>query len=117
MRYIRRKENHLMIKAFGFTSAGGLGDFDPQFYEEVEGELPHGFQMEVLDSLNTQLDNIFMNLSPEVRAIFYQQKAAVKIALESQDVEAAQLIIAGTDVPEELASVKQELLNIFSAQE
>jgi hypothetical protein len=117
MRYIRRKENHLMIKAFGFTSAGGLGDFDTQVYEEVEGDLPQGFQMEVLDSLNAQLDDIFMNLPPEIRAVFYQQKAAVKIALESQDVEAAQLIILGTTVPEELESVKQELLSVFSVSE
>lgn len=39
-RYIRSKTNPTEILAFGYVDAGGLGDFDSDQYEEVEGELP-----------------------------------------------------------------------------
>lgn len=48
MRYIRRKDDPLQIKASGYVDSGGLGPFDPNLYEEVEGELPSGWQPEPL---------------------------------------------------------------------
>lgn len=46
MRYIRRKDDPLKIKAYGYVGLGGLGTFDPTTYEEVEGELPEGWSDE-----------------------------------------------------------------------
>lgn len=39
-RYIRSKTNPDEILAFGYVDAGGLGEFDTEHYEEIEGELP-----------------------------------------------------------------------------
>lgn len=59
MRFIRSKQNPLIIKAFGCVGPGGLGEFDPQKYEEVEGALPEGYQIEVpLIDLWTRLNRI-----------------------------------------------------------
>ena len=44
MLVIRKKENHLEIKSFGYVESGGLGEFDLDVYEEVElNELPEGW--------------------------------------------------------------------------
>jgi hypothetical protein len=46
MRYIRRKDDPLKVKSFGHVDIGGLGEFDPEIYEEVEGELPEEWEKE-----------------------------------------------------------------------
>lgn len=56
MRYIRRKDNPLFIKAFGFVNRGGLGDFDDTIYEEIEGHLPDGFQIETPEQEDAAMD-------------------------------------------------------------
>lgn len=48
MLVIRKKNNHKQIKASGYVSTGGLGEFDPTIYEEVElDELPEGWEQAV----------------------------------------------------------------------
>ncbi len=42
-RYIRSKINPSAILSFGYVAPGGLGEFDSNQYEEVEGELPEGW--------------------------------------------------------------------------
>ena len=46
MRYIRRKDDHNIIKSFGRVGPGGLGEFDESVYEEVEGCLPKKHELE-----------------------------------------------------------------------
>lgn len=48
MLVIRKKDNHKQIKASGYVSSGGLGEFDPLIYEEVElDELPEDWEQAV----------------------------------------------------------------------
>lgn len=48
MLVIRKKDNHKQIKASGYVSTGGLGEFDPLVYEEVElDKLPEGWEQAV----------------------------------------------------------------------
>lgn len=46
MRHLRRKDDHSVIKGFGYVKPGGLGEFDKSVYEEVEGRPPEGYKME-----------------------------------------------------------------------
>ncbi len=66
------------------------------------------------EPLNVRLDAVFITLPLEARAQFYEKKAAVKLALEQGDVEAAQAIINGASVPSELEAVRQSLLQLFA---
>lgn len=115
MFYIRRKDNPLWIKASGNTLApGGLGEFDQNLYEEVEGPLPQGWQEEPRQlSLGERLQQVFMAQSTAVRAQFYLQQAAVKSALEQEDLAAARLLIESVSVPENLLNLKEQLLQCF----
>lgn len=54
MRYIRRKDNHNIIKGFGYVQPGGLGEFDEAVYEEVEGRPPEGYKIEELITQESQ---------------------------------------------------------------
>lgn len=45
IRIIRSLQDPLLIKAYGYVGPGGLGEFDPSLWEEVEGELPDGYVM------------------------------------------------------------------------
>ncbi len=60
MRYIRRIDNHLTVKAFGYVEAGGLGSFAPDIYEETEGELPEGWSLEKEEPLNPTISDAIM---------------------------------------------------------
>lgn len=43
---IRQKNNPNIIKSFGYTAKGGLGEYDPEVFEEVELEaLPENYEM------------------------------------------------------------------------
>lgn len=64
--------------------------------------------------LNVRLDGIFNGLPVEIRAQFYPLKAAIKLALEQGDTEAAEAIIATAPVPSELEAVRQSLLQQFA---
>lgn len=114
MRYIRQKDNPLFIKAYGFVDPGGLGQFDTELFEEAAGELPEGWQPALAQpTLAQKLDTVFMGLPTEIRAQFYLQKAAVKMALDSNDVNAAQYMIENIEVSPSLLSVKIELISVF----
>jgi len=63
--------------------------------------------------LNEQLNEDFKTLPPEARAQFFVHKAAVKLALEEGDTEAAELLISGVTVPPELEPVKAKMLGKF----
>lgn len=63
--------------------------------------------------LHAVLDAIFVVLPVEVRAQFYPLKAAIKLAIEVGDIEAAMAIIQGTPVPPDLQAVKDAMLASF----
>ena len=65
-------------------------------------------------TINDRLMDVFKGQTPQVRADFYLVKSAVQNALLDGDTAAAQLIINDTLVPPELASVKQQLLELLA---
>lgn len=67
----------------------------------------------IVYSLETQLDSIFSSLSLEQQADFSPLKAAVKLELELGNQAIAKLIIERATVPEELESVRQNMLSRF----
>lgn len=67
MRYIRRLDNPLKIRSFGWTKAGGLGEFDPTVYEEIEGNLPEGYEMEDIKSTKPTIEELYAKLQ-EIQA-------------------------------------------------
>lgn len=64
MRYIRLKSDPLKILASGYVGQGGLGEFDPDVYEEVEGELPEGYEKLNPVEPSKMAADAFLSLSP-----------------------------------------------------
>lgn len=64
--------------------------------------------------LSVILDTIFNQLPAEVRAQFFPLKAAVKLALDQGDLEAAKYIVQLTTVPPELEGAKTQMLAVFN---
>lgn len=79
---------------------------------EVSARLQEESQPTVY-SLETQLDTIFSSLTFEQQADFSPLKAAVKLELELGNQTIAQLIIERASIPEELESVRQDMLSRF----
>lgn len=127
MRFIRRLDNPLIIKTWGFVGPGALGPFDANVYEEVVGELPDGYEMEALPaSLVQRLSAIFEGIpregiDPAIRGHFRILQAAVSAALTAvqPDEEAAQALIEnakmpdGSPLPAELEAFQTALLEEF----
>ena len=74
MRVIRKIDNNLIIKTYGYCEAGGLGEFDPLIYEEVElEELPDDYTIEEMaktaqgKDLIQYIENAFIGQSLETR--------------------------------------------------
>lgn len=61
----------------------------------------------------TQLETMFNSQVAAVRAQFFTLKAAVKLALEQGDIEAAILIIQNAPVPPELEPLRQQMLGVL----
>jgi hypothetical protein len=68
-------------------------------------------------SLAEQLDFIFLELPPESQADFSPFKAAVKLELEQNRNNIAQLIIQRANIPPGLESFRQSMLAIFPETE
>jgi hypothetical protein len=113
MRYIRRKDDPLKVIASGEVGLGGLGAFDTDIYEEIEGELPEGFIFETPKTLPQRLNDIFNAQAPEVRAQFGPLKASVKIFFDEGDTLAVLATINGAQVSEALQPVKDQMLALF----
>ncbi|MBY0451236.1 MAG: hypothetical protein K2X01_11490 [Cyanobacteria bacterium] len=82
MRLIRRKDNPFVLKAFGYVESGGLGSFDPTLYEEVEGELPLGWEIEEFVSPMDKVKEIFNRAITEKPSVATPkvQKELLKLA-------------------------------------
>ena len=80
MRYIRRKDDHNIIKGFGAVKSGGLGKFDESLYEEVEGRPPEGYTMEKepVQQPEMTLDEIIAKMQGLQAMIEAMQKGARK---------------------------------------
>lgn len=93
MRYIRRIDNPLIVKASGFVGPGGLGDFDPAVYEEVEGELPDGWQQEVVLTFQQQIQAAFESLSDEKQNFYEDEIVKAAFFLERNNTSRLAQII------------------------
>ena len=64
--------------------------------------------------LPLQLNELFKNLKPNERARFYEKKAAIKLAFDEGDVEAARLMIEKVDLGDaELEPLRKQMLDKF----
>lgn len=117
MHYIRRKDNTLMIKAFGMVAAGGLGTFDTSLYEEVEGELPTHWQLEAPplsgEELLVQLRALFRGLSVQEQYGFRQTMAEVVSAAQGNNIPLMRYIIEQVTLPANMESLRASLLAVF----
>lgn len=109
-RYIHLKSNPLAIKASGYVEQGGLGNFNKDLFVEVEGPLPDGAFDYTPLTVGEELDEAFKSLPAALRGAFYPLKAAVKLALEQDDYEAAAEIIAQAKVPPGYEAFQQSML-------
>lgn len=112
MRYIRLKSDPLKVLSYGYVGPGGLGDFDPELYEEVEGDLPEGWELYEPPTLLKRMAALFDGLPGVARGAFLPLKASVWKELEAEepDLEAAWHTINLAQVPPELATIKAALL-------
>jgi hypothetical protein len=117
MRYIRRKNNILIIKAFGMVGAGGLGTFDANLYEEIEGALPANFQLEPPalsgEDLLLQLRAQFRGLSVEQQYGFRQTMSEVVAAAQGDNILLMRYIIQQVALPASMESLRVSLLAVF----
>jgi hypothetical protein len=117
MRYIRKKNDILKIKAFGMVPAGGLGSFDTATYEEVEGELPANWQLEIPqitgDDLLLQLRSVFRSLSVTQQYNFRQTMSEVVTAAQGDNIPLMRYIIEQVALPPEMESLRSALLATF----
>ena len=116
MRYIRLKSNPNIVLASGYVGPGGLGEFDPELYEEVEGELPEGWQQYREPTLLDRLKEIFNSMDDDIRGVFLPSKTSVWLELgaEDPDMKAVEAHIRLTPLPpgaEELEAVRAVLLD------
>jgi len=91
---------------------GVLVDMTPEEIAQRQAEEAEAQKPKPLP-LAEALDEDFKQNPAPIRAAFYTHKAAVKLALEQGDVEAAELIIQGVEVPPELAPAKERMLGKF----
>jgi len=68
---------------------------------------------EPLPPLHERIKSVFGSLAPEVMAAFLPVASGVEWALNNNQPDAAKALIAGTDVPAELADVKTAILAEF----
>lgn len=94
MRYICRKDNPLVVKSFGYVQEGGLGEFNPDIYEEIEGPLPENYikEPEAGEIAKTLLES-FQQLPLDKQAKYAPLKTAVKVELDAGNYELAKAII------------------------
>lgn len=121
MRLIRRKDNPLILKAFGYVEPGGLGSFDPTLYEEVEGELPLGWEIEKFVSPMDNVKEIFNRAitekpsiaTPKVQKELLKLADTVERAIGLGLYAAAREAINEPTLHPELESYRTEMLKIL----
>jgi hypothetical protein len=117
-RYIARLDAPTVIKAWGYVEAGGLGQFDPAIYTEVEGTLPQGHTFDTepgtAQQRLTQLGEVFKTLPLATQYAFRQTMAEVATAAQGNNLPLMAYIVAQTSVPTELEAVKQTMLTLLS---
>lgn len=80
MLVIRKKDNHKQIKASGYVSTGGLGEYDPLVYEEVElDELPEGWEQAVEKPIATG-EGLIKFINETTESSLNNQKAFVVVS-------------------------------------
>lgn len=87
----------------------------PEGFEWREGN-PEGikrYEPDNINSINDQLESLYMSLKPDERAQFYTIKAGVKEAILKQDYEAAGFIIMSITVSPNLETIKDGMLEIL----
>ena len=123
MLYIRRKDDHSIVKAFGFGDSGSLGEFDTDIYEEIiADDLPEDYTIEpITPSLAVQLESILIDaltsnpgvLSDSQVGDVFVLKSGISEMLRFGQVNAAKAKIEEFTVPEELENVKTQMLSLF----
>lgn len=103
--YIREKSNPLRILAWGYVGANGLGEFDPDIYEEITGvsSLPLGYSMIEPVSIIDEINTIFATLplgsySPAQKSVIYTMKTNIDSALIYQDYETVRYVIENAEI-------------------
>lgn len=122
MRYIRRKDNPRILKSFGYVEAGGLGSFDPAIYEEIEGELPSGWEIEKFVSPMEKIKAIFQRAitekpsiaTPKVQKELLKLADTVERAIGLGLYAAAKEAISEPPLHPDLEPYRTEMLNAIS---
>jgi hypothetical protein len=117
-RYLARLDNPLIIKAWGYTEAGGLGDVDPNVYTEVEGPLPAGYTLEP-EPLTTgqrlaQLGEVFNNLPLTTQYSLRQAMSEVATAAQANNLALMHCIIEQATITPDLEPVRQTMLGYLA---
>lgn len=114
-----RKDNPLVLKAYGQTlSPGGLCQFDPTVYEEIEVlQLPEGWTMELpqAQQIINELEALWLTMSQAEMAAFYPLKAGVNMALQENQIPVAKLMVqnAPTGSDPALQTLQNNMLALF----
>lgn len=112
MLYIRRKDNPLVVKAWGDAGLGGLGEFDTALYEEVlADELPEGWMLEEQEKpLDIRLQNAYkaLPIASRIEAAIFVKNAQIMIQLE--DIPGAQTYLQEAELD---SQIKNMLLDVF----
>lgn len=116
--YIRRKNNPLRILARAYTTAAGqVRDFDESIYEEVQGELPEGWEMEPkpkpASNYLDELAELFQTLDLSIQYTFLQSMAGVTAAAQRNNIPLMKYILEQTEVSTEWSPIKDAMLAIF----
>lgn len=112
-RHIRRKDNPLKGLGGGYVGPGGLGEFDPEIYEEVEGPLPEGFEIETVKTLDQQMDEVLNEQPMAVQIQLAPLMAAGKLFIDTNRLDRLAALIEGAEVPQDLEPLRSELLALI----
>ena len=112
MIYIRRKDNPLLIRAFGSAESGGLGAYNSAEYEEViADELPEGWILEEPElPLDTKIRMLYKSLplASRVRnAIVFK---TCQLMLQLDDLEGALDYLTNSDLD---SGIKESAIAFF----
>lgn len=97
MRYIRRIDNPLKILRSGYVASGGLGAFDEAVYEEVEGDLPEGWEPEVILSLEDRVKAAFSALDISLQIKFAAEIMQAAFFFERENLPMVAVVMAGAE--------------------
>lgn len=116
--YVRRKDNQNIILSFGHGEPGKYV-FDSEIYEEVEGNLPEGFETEkrkktLLDKKN-EINNLYLSLEKAHRKVLADVAMKVSTALVNNDLEIAIDTVEEFETPQGFESIKTKILEVLNS--